>query len=193
MRRREAVAALIAGALIILALLAVFAITLSNNQARSRSVVEAQAHQRAVLVAGLIDSVFSAISRPGPQSLAEYGRAAVSDRALAAQPGGRRLPRAARRRRPRAGGLAGIHGPGASRNRERRPQRARDDQGRTAVGAGQRRTVLRRRRGRLRHQALDALRHADSGSGPAVRRAQPLHRQGPRQGPGRRRRAPSAA
>ena len=82
MRRREAVAALIAGALIILALLAVFAITLSNNQARSRSVVEAQAHQRAVLVAGLIDGVFSAISRPGPQSLAEYGRAAVSDRAL---------------------------------------------------------------------------------------------------------------
>ena len=82
MRRREAVAALIAGALIILALLAVFAITLSNNQARSRSVVEAQAHQRAVLVAGLIDSVFGAISRPGPQSLAEYGRAAVSDRAL---------------------------------------------------------------------------------------------------------------
>src|ERR1700729_3667682 len=82
MRRREAVAALIAGALIILALLAVFAITLSNNQARSRSVVEAQAHQRAVLVAGLIDSVFGAISRPGPQSLAEYGRAAVSDRVL---------------------------------------------------------------------------------------------------------------
>ena len=87
MRRREAVAALIAGALIILALLAVFAITLSNNQARSRSVVEAQAHQRAVLVAGLIDSVFSAISRPGPQSLAEYGRAAVSDRALTATGG----------------------------------------------------------------------------------------------------------
>ena len=82
MRRREAVAALIAGALIILGLLAVFAIDLSNNQARSRGVVEAQAHQRAVLVAGLIDSVFGAVSRPGPQPLREYSRAVVSDRAL---------------------------------------------------------------------------------------------------------------
>jgi signal transduction histidine kinase len=82
MRRREAVAALIAGALIILGLLAVFAVDLSNNQARSRGVVEAQAHQRAVLVAGLIDSVFGAISRPGPQPLREYSRAVVSDHAL---------------------------------------------------------------------------------------------------------------
>ncbi len=82
MRRREAVAALIAGALIILALLAVFAIDLSNNQARSRSVVEAQAHQRAVLVAGLIDSVFDAISMPSPETLSQYSHAVVSDRAL---------------------------------------------------------------------------------------------------------------
>ncbi|HXO07779.1 MAG TPA: ATP-binding protein [Solirubrobacteraceae bacterium] len=82
MRRREAVAALIAGALIILALLAVFAVDLSNNQARSRGAVEAQAHQRAVLVAGLIDSVFGAVSRPGPQPLAEYSRAVVPNRVL---------------------------------------------------------------------------------------------------------------
>ena len=58
------------------------AVDLSNNESRSRSVVEAQAHQRAVLVAGLIDSVFGAISRPGAQPLAEYSRAVVSDRAL---------------------------------------------------------------------------------------------------------------
>jgi signal transduction histidine kinase len=82
MRRREAVAALIAGALIILALLAVFAVDLSNNQARSRGAVEAQAHQRAVLVAGLIDSVFGAVSRPGPQPLAEYSRPVVPNRVL---------------------------------------------------------------------------------------------------------------
>jgi hypothetical protein len=44
MRRRQAVAALIAGALILLGLLAVFAVDLSNNEARSRKVVESDAH-----------------------------------------------------------------------------------------------------------------------------------------------------
>ncbi len=72
MKRREAVAALVVGALIILALLAVFAVDLSNNQARSRSDIESQAHQNAVLVAGLIDSVFAAVNQPDPQLLAEY-------------------------------------------------------------------------------------------------------------------------
>ena len=72
MRRRDAIATLVVGALIVLALLAVFAIDLSNNQARSRSNIESQAHQNAVLVAGLIDSVFGAVSKPDPQLLAEY-------------------------------------------------------------------------------------------------------------------------
>ncbi len=82
MKRREAVAALIAGALILLALLAVFAVDLSNDQARSRTVVEFQAHQRAVLVAGLVDTVFGAVSRPNPELLAEYRMPSVSDRTL---------------------------------------------------------------------------------------------------------------
>lgn len=72
MKRKEAVAALIAGASIVLALLAVFAIELSDNQASSRSNIESQAHQNAVLVAGLIDSAFAAMSRPDPQLLIEY-------------------------------------------------------------------------------------------------------------------------
>jgi signal transduction histidine kinase len=82
MRRRQAVAALIAGALILLSLLAVFAVDLSNNEARSRSVVESNAHQRAMLVAGLIDTVFQAVSRPDPQLLAEYRMPSVSSRPL---------------------------------------------------------------------------------------------------------------
>ncbi len=82
MKRREAVATLIAGALIVLALLAVFAVDLSNNQARSRSVVESQAHQRATLVGGLIDSVFEAVSHPDPQLLAEYRMPNVSNQTL---------------------------------------------------------------------------------------------------------------
>ncbi len=60
MKRREAVAALVVSAVIILALLAVFAVELSNNQAQSKSNIESQAHQNALLVAGLIDSVFGA-------------------------------------------------------------------------------------------------------------------------------------
>jgi signal transduction histidine kinase len=82
MKRREAVAALVAGATIILALLAVFAVELSNNQAQSRNTIESQAHQNAVLVAGLIDSVFGATSKPNPQLLAEYRMKHVRRRAL---------------------------------------------------------------------------------------------------------------
>ena len=82
MRRRDAVAALIAASMIVLALMAVFAIDLTNNQARSKSDIEAQAHQRAVLVAGLIDSLFGAVSTPNPQLVAEYGMPVVSDRTL---------------------------------------------------------------------------------------------------------------
>ena len=82
MKRREAVAALFAGASIVLALLAVFAVELTDNQARSRSDLEAQAHQRAVLVAGLVDSVFQATSMPNPQLLAEYRMPTVSHSTL---------------------------------------------------------------------------------------------------------------
>ena len=65
-----------------LALIAVFAADLVNNQARSRSDIESQAHQNATLVAGLIDSVFSAVSVPNPQLIAEYGAPKVSARTL---------------------------------------------------------------------------------------------------------------
>ncbi|HEY2201216.1 MAG TPA: histidine kinase dimerization/phospho-acceptor domain-containing protein, partial [Solirubrobacteraceae bacterium] len=82
MKRREAIAALIASAVIILALLAVFAVDLSNSQAQSKSNIETQARQNATLVAGLIDSVFGAVSQPNPQLVAEYGMKHVHRRAL---------------------------------------------------------------------------------------------------------------
>jgi signal transduction histidine kinase len=82
MKRREAIAALVASATLILALLAVFAVDLSNNQSQSRTNIESQAHQNAVLVAGLIDSVFGAVSQPNPQLLAEYRMKHVRRRAL---------------------------------------------------------------------------------------------------------------
>ena len=82
MKRREAVAALVVSAVIILALLAVFAVELSNNQAQSKSNIESQAHQNALLVAGLIDSVFGAVSQTSPQLLAEYRLKHVHRRAV---------------------------------------------------------------------------------------------------------------
>lgn len=78
MRRRETAAALIAGALIVLALLVVFAIELSNSQSNSRANLETQAHERAVLVSNLIDTLFGAVSQPGAGPLASYSRPHVS-------------------------------------------------------------------------------------------------------------------
>jgi signal transduction histidine kinase len=82
MRRRDAIATLVVGTLIVLALLAVFAIKLSDNQSRSRSDLETQAHQRAVLVAELIDGLFASAAMPNPQLQAEYGMPVVSQATL---------------------------------------------------------------------------------------------------------------
>jgi signal transduction histidine kinase len=82
MKRKQGLAALVAGAVIVVALLAVFAVELSGNQAKSRKGLETQAHQRAQLVAGLVDTVFQAVSQPAPALLATYGRPKVPDSAL---------------------------------------------------------------------------------------------------------------
>ena len=74
--------------MILLALLAVFAVAISNNQSRSRRSLETQAHQRAQLVAGLLDTVFQTISQPAPALLATYGTPRVTGRALQHNRGG---------------------------------------------------------------------------------------------------------
>jgi signal transduction histidine kinase len=78
MKRREAIATLIAGTMIVLALMAVFAIELSSTQANSRQALEKQAHQRAVLVSNLVDALFGAASRPTATTIAAYSTPHVS-------------------------------------------------------------------------------------------------------------------
>jgi signal transduction histidine kinase len=66
----------------LLALLSVFAIELSNTQAKSRRDVEARVHERAVLAAALVDSLFQTIRQQTPQYERLYGGRGVSGRTL---------------------------------------------------------------------------------------------------------------
>jgi signal transduction histidine kinase len=77
-RRRDAILALYAAVLVILALLTVFAIELSNTQARSKRDVEARVHERAVLAAALIDSLFQTSRQQLPQLTKTYGARTVT-------------------------------------------------------------------------------------------------------------------
>jgi hypothetical protein len=58
MKRKERNAALFTGALLVLVLLTVFAVELSDNQAKSRQDIKNRVHERAVLAGALLDSVF---------------------------------------------------------------------------------------------------------------------------------------
>jgi len=87
MKRREAIFALFGAAALVLALLAVFAIELANTQAKSKRDVEARVHERAVLAAGLIDSLFNTAEQQVPSQLKLYGTATVSRRTMNANRG----------------------------------------------------------------------------------------------------------
>ncbi|HET9103153.1 MAG TPA: ATP-binding protein [Solirubrobacteraceae bacterium] len=78
MRRRQAVGALLTGTLTVIGLMVLFAGQLSSNQSASRRNLELQAHQRAMLVANLVDTVFAAISKPSAATAAAYGAPHVS-------------------------------------------------------------------------------------------------------------------
>jgi signal transduction histidine kinase len=78
MKRREAMLALFAAGLVALALLTVFAIELSNTQAKSKQDVEARVHERAVLAGALIDSLLQAAVKQLPQEERTYGGRTVS-------------------------------------------------------------------------------------------------------------------
>jgi signal transduction histidine kinase len=82
MRRREASLVVVAAAIIVMALLSVFAIELSNTQAKSKQDVEARVHERGVLAAALIDSLFQSVQQDTSQYRRLYGSATVSDAAL---------------------------------------------------------------------------------------------------------------
>jgi signal transduction histidine kinase len=81
MRRRNAVVALFA-AVLLLGLLSVFAIELSNTQAKSKRDVEARVHERGVLAAALVDGLFQTVQQQIPQDIRLYGARTVSDRTM---------------------------------------------------------------------------------------------------------------
>jgi signal transduction histidine kinase/DNA-binding response OmpR family regulator/HPt (histidine-containing phosphotransfer) domain-containing protein len=82
MKRRGAALALVVAALVTLALLAVFAVGLSDTQARSKADVKARVHERARLAAALIDSLFQTVQQQTPQNAARYGGRFVTARTM---------------------------------------------------------------------------------------------------------------
>ncbi len=78
MKRRDAFLALFGATLVVLALLTVFAIELSNTQAKSKMDVESRVHERAVLAGALIDSLFASVTQQLPQDERTFGGPTVS-------------------------------------------------------------------------------------------------------------------
>ncbi|HEY1523548.1 MAG TPA: ATP-binding protein [Solirubrobacteraceae bacterium] len=85
MRSRKPIVALIAATVGVLALLSVFATELSNTQAKSRQDVISRVHERAVLAAALIDSLFQSVQQQVPQDAAKYGGRVVPSSLLDVQ------------------------------------------------------------------------------------------------------------
>ncbi len=84
MKRRDAMLALLA-AVLLLGLLSVFAIELSNTQAKSKRDVKARVHERGVLAAALVDGLFQTVQQQIPQDIRLYGTRTVSDRTMDAR------------------------------------------------------------------------------------------------------------
>jgi signal transduction histidine kinase len=80
-KRRDAILALFA-AVLLLGLLSVFAIELSNTQAKSKRDVEARVHERGVLAAALVDGLFQTVQQQIPQDIRLYGARTVSGRTM---------------------------------------------------------------------------------------------------------------
>jgi two-component system, sensor histidine kinase and response regulator len=76
--RRRAVLGLLIAGLVVLGLLALFAIELSNTQAKSRADVEGRVHERAVLAAALVGSLLQTIDQQIPQYQRLYGSRVVT-------------------------------------------------------------------------------------------------------------------
>jgi signal transduction histidine kinase len=83
MKRKERIAVLFVGAMIVLALLTVFAVELSENQAKSHQEIESRVHERGVLTAALLDSLFQTSARlTVTQDVKLYGTPTVANRPL---------------------------------------------------------------------------------------------------------------
>jgi signal transduction histidine kinase len=80
--RRVALVALLSASLLVLGLLTVFAIELADTQAKSKRDVEQRVHERGVLAAALIDSLFGTVVQQTPQDQRLYGGRVLSARTL---------------------------------------------------------------------------------------------------------------
>jgi signal transduction histidine kinase len=87
LRHSKAVIVIVTGACVVLALLTVFAIELSNTQAKSKSGIEVEVHQRAQLAGSLISSLFQSVEQQVPQDSKTYGSPTVSDQTMNKQQG----------------------------------------------------------------------------------------------------------
>lgn len=82
MRHSKAGLVVVIGACVVLAVMTVFAIELSNTQAKSKNGIEVQVHQRAVLAEALIGSLVQTIQQEVPQDSTTYGAAIVTNQLL---------------------------------------------------------------------------------------------------------------
>jgi signal transduction histidine kinase len=82
MPRRGATALLVGAALVVLGLLAGFAVALSDTQASSRKDIESRVHQRAVLAAALVESIFSTVQQQVPADAKAFGGRRLNSAAL---------------------------------------------------------------------------------------------------------------
>jgi signal transduction histidine kinase len=83
MKRKERLAVLVAGALIVLALMAVFAVQLSGNQSKSRGDIKTRVHERGILAGALLDSLFETSAQSTvTQGRQLYGARLVSNAVL---------------------------------------------------------------------------------------------------------------
>src|SRR5437763_5176366 len=81
-KRRGAFVLLLVAAVVTFALLTVFAVELSNTQAKSKDDVKARVHERAVLAGALIDSLFQSVQQEIPQDAKTYGGRTVAAKTL---------------------------------------------------------------------------------------------------------------
>jgi signal transduction histidine kinase/DNA-binding response OmpR family regulator len=73
LKQRGGLVLLVVAGLVTLGLLTVFGIELSDTSAKSKTDVEARVHERAVLAAALIDSLFASVAQQIPADQAKYG------------------------------------------------------------------------------------------------------------------------
>ncbi len=77
-KRRAAFVLLLVAAVVTFALLTVFAIELSNTQAKSKNDVKGRVHERALLATALVNSLFQTVLQQIPQDEVTYGSRVVS-------------------------------------------------------------------------------------------------------------------